>query len=63
MNLNFLHLLNYLYFTNYWGGTAASAVGATDEGLGCSLPGWVTFGSVEGGAMSTSDPGSVPSAG
>ena len=61
--LNFLHLLNNLYFTSYWGYPAASAVGATGEGTGCSLPGWMTFSSVEGRAMSTSDLGSVPSAG
>ena len=61
--LNFLHLLNYLYFTSYWGCPAASAVGAIGEGAGGSLPGGTTFGSIEAGAMSTSDPGSVPSAG
>ena len=62
MNLNFFHSLNYLYFTSYWTGSAAFAVGATDEGAGCSLPGDTTFGSVEARATSTSDPGSVPSA-
>ena len=62
-NLNILHLLNYLYFTSYWAGSMASAVGATGEGTGYSLPGGMTFGSVEGRAMSTSDPGSVPSIG
>ena len=61
--LNFLHLLNYLYFTSYWGCSAASAVGATSEGTGCSLPGETTFGSIEARAMSTSDPGFMPSAG
>ena len=45
------------------GGSTASAVGATGEGTGCSLLGGMTFGSVEGRAMSTSDPGSVPSIG
>ena len=63
MNLNFLLSLNYLYFTSYWTGLAASAVGATDEGAGCSLLGGTTFGSVETGATFTSDPGSVPSIG
>ena len=62
-NLNFLHLLNYLYLTSYWGGSAASAIGATDEGVGGSLLGGTTFGSVEAEAMSTSDPGSAPSTG
>ena len=61
--LKFLHLLNYSYLTSYWGCPAASAVGATDEGTGCSLPGWTTFGLVEGRATSTSDPGFMPSAG
>ena len=54
---------NYLYFTSYWGGSAASAVGVTGGGAGCSLPGGTTFGSVEAEAMSTPDLGSVPSAG
>ena len=63
MNLIFLHLLNFLYFTNYWGGSAASVVGATGKGSGCSLPGETTFGSVEAGVMSTSDPSPVPSTG
>ena len=63
MNLNFLHLLNYLYFTSYWGGPVASAVGATGEGMGCSIPGGTTFGSIEARAMSTSDLRSVPSVG
>ena len=48
MNLNFLHLLNYLYFTSYWGGSVASAVGATGEDVGCSLPGGTTFASDAG---------------
>ena len=63
MNLNFLCSLNYLYFTSYWTSSVASVVGATGEGVGCSLPSGTTFGSVEAGAMSTSDPGSVPSIG
>ena len=61
--LNSLHLLNYVYFIGYWGYPAASAVGATGEGTGCSLLDWTTFGSVEGGTMSTSDPGSAQSVG
>ena len=34
----------------------------TGEGVGCSLPGGTTFGSVEAGATFTSDPGSTLSA-
>ena len=63
MNLNFLCSLNYLYFTSYWTGSAASAVGATDKGVGCSLHGGTTFGLVEVEATSTSDLGFVPFAG
>ena len=63
MNLNFLRLLNYSYFTSYWAGSAASAVGTAGEGTGCSLLGGTTFGSVEAGAMSTSDLGSMSSVG
>ena len=63
MNLNFFHLLNILYFTSYWGGSVASAVGTTGEGAGCSLPGGTSFGSVDAGAMSTSDPGFMSSTG
>ena len=63
MNLNFLRSLNYLYFTSYWTGPAASAVGATNEGAGCSLPSGTTFGSVKAGATFTSDPGCAPFAG
>ena len=63
MNLNFLRLLNYSYFTSYWAGSAASAVGATGEGTCGSLLGGTTFGSVEARATSTPDPGSMPSAG
>ena len=44
-------------------GPFTPAVGATGEGAGCSLPDRMTFGSVEGGAMSTFDPGSMPSVG
>ena len=63
MNLNFLCSLNYLYFISYWTGSVASAVGATGEGVGCSLPGGTTFASVEARATSTSDLGSMPSIG
>ena len=61
--LNFLHLLNYLYFTSYYGCPVASVVGATGEGTGCSLPGWTTFGSIGGKATFISDLGSMPSIG
>jgi len=59
MNLNFLRLLNYLYLTS----SVASTNGAIGEGMGGSLPGGTTFGSIEAWAMSTSDLGSVPSVG
>ena len=39
------------------------AIGATGEGTGCSLPGGITFGSVQDGTTSTSNLGSVPSIG
>ena len=54
-----LFTLNYLYFISYWAGLVASTVGATGEGVGCSLPGGTTFSSVKVGVMSTSDLGST----
>jgi len=41
--LKLLPSLNYLYFASYWTGPVASAVGATDEGAGCSFSGGTTL--------------------
>ena len=60
MNLSFT-CANYFYSKYYYGRPVASADGATGEGRGCSLSGWMMFSSVGGGAMFTFDPGSTPS--
>ena len=60
MNPSFTYA-KYFYFTYYCGYPTASAAGATGEGKGCSLSGTATLGSVRGGAMFASDPGSAPS--
>ena len=62
MNLSFTYA-KYFYSKYYCGRPVASADGATGEGRGCSLSGWMTFGLVGGGMTFASDPGSTPSVG
>ena len=62
MNLSFI-CANYFYSKYYSGHLVASTDGSTGEGRGCSLSGWMTFGSVEGMVTFASDSGSTPSTG
>ena len=52
----------YFYSNFYYGCPTASADGATEEDKGCSPSDGATLGSIEGGAMFASNPGSALSA-
>ena len=63
MNLSLTYIDYFFYSKYYCGCPTASATGSTGEDKGCSVSDGTMFGSVEGGATFTSNPGYTPSTG